>query len=214
MTLDGRIRQRFEELSLSGRRVPVCRSDMGTTWAEAQPWHQWATSALDHLRRTFGDSATHSQHFERIYSKRQHGQQEVDAARGVFEAAKADYDRGYLFSTQAVITGEVLGDFVQLAKAALDEGCVPVAAVLASAALEDALKRLATREGLSVEKASMAEVISALKSKGLIGGAEKTVLDSMPKLRDWSMHANWEKLTPDSVAGLLGFVERFLLDRF
>jgi hypothetical protein len=211
--LDDLIRRRFDELALSGSQIGVSRNQLGS-WVDAESWHRWATSALDHLRRTFGPDATHCKHFERIYSRNSPGQQELEAARGVFDAARSDYSRGYLFSTQAAITGEILGDLVGLAKAALDGGQVHVAGVLASAALEDALKRFASREGLSVESASMTEVVSALKAKGLVGGAQKTILESMPKLRDWAMHANWDRLTAEAVGGQLGFVERFLLEHF
>jgi hypothetical protein len=112
------------------------------------------------------------------------------------------------------LSGEVLGDFVALAKVALQEGHKDVAAVLASAALEDALKRYAKQNNLEVNDRVMQDVVSALKSKGLVGGAQKTLLDTMPKLRDYAMHANWDKLTPEDVSSIIGFVEQFLLTHF
>jgi hypothetical protein len=60
----------------------------------------------------------------------------------------------------------------------------------------------------------MQEVVSALKSKSLVGGTQKTLLDAMPKLRDYSMHANWDKLEPEDVSSIIGFVEQFLLSHF
>jgi hypothetical protein len=68
-----------------------------------------------------------------------------------------------------------------------------VAAVLPSAALEDALKRYASLRGLNVDGKVMQEVINALKAKGLVGGSQKSLLDSMPKVRDAAMHADWQK---------------------
>jgi len=53
-----------------------------------------------------------------------------------------------------------------------------------------------------------------LKSKGLIGGAQKSLLDSMPKIRDYAMHANWNKITDADVSSVIGFVEQFLLSNF
>jgi hypothetical protein len=89
-----------------------------------------------------------------------------------------------------LLSGEILGDFVGLAQRSLQEGYKDVAAVLACAALEDALKRYASLNGLEVGDKDMQEVVNALKSKGLVGGAQKTLLDAMPKLRDYAMHAN------------------------
>jgi hypothetical protein len=36
----------------------------------------------------------------------------------------------------------------------------------------------------------------------------------MPKVRDFAMHANWEKLSAPDVSSVIGFVEQFLLSKF
>ena len=127
---------------------------------------------------------------------------------------REDFEGGYVFNVDLRISGEIFGDFIAMAKHSLSEGHKDVAAVLACAALEDTLKRFAATNGLDVSEKSMQEVVSALKSKGLVSGAQKSLLDSMPKLRDFAMHANWEKLTAPDVSSVIGFVEQFLLSKF
>jgi hypothetical protein len=138
----------------------------------------------------------------------------LDRCRGAFLGAKSDVDGGYVFRLEATLTGEVFGDMVTAAKAALAESRIEVAAVLASAALEDALKRYAIANGLSVDGKTMEDVVNALKSKGLVGGAQKTLLSAMPKIRNQAMHADWKSLTAQEVGSLLGFTEQFLLAHF
>ena len=60
----------------------------------------------------------------------------------------------------------------------------------------------------------MQEAINALKSKGLVGGPQKSLLDSMPRIRDAAMHSDWQKITPQDVGSVIGFVEQFLLTQF
>jgi len=60
----------------------------------------------------------------------------------------------------------------------------------------------------------MQDIVNTLKSKGLIAGAQKTLLDPMPRLRDYAMHADWTKIDAPSVSGMLGFVEQFLIEHF
>jgi hypothetical protein len=60
----------------------------------------------------------------------------------------------------------------------------------------------------------MQEVVSAIKANGLVKGAQKTLLDSMSKIRDYAMHANWDKITIQDVGSVIGFVEQFLLSHF
>ena len=98
--------------------------------------------------------------------------------------------------------------------AVLAEGAKDVAAVLACAALEDALKRLALLNNLEVSDKTMQDVVNAPKAKGLVGGTQKSLLDTMPKIRDYTMHANWDKITPQDVGSVMGFVEQLLLVKF
>ena len=60
----------------------------------------------------------------------------------------------------------------------------------------------------------MQEVINALKAKGLVSGSQKSLLDSMPKVRDAAMHADWQKITPQDVGSVIGYVEQFLMTHF
>ncbi|KVD10046.1 hypothetical protein WK09_18220 [Burkholderia ubonensis] len=136
------------------------------------------------------------------------------ALDAIFRSAKDDFDGGYVFDVELRVSGEIFGDFVVLARQALSEGHKDVAAVLASAALEDALKRYAVVQGLEIDEKSMQDVVNLLKSAGLVGGAQKTLLDAMPKLRNFALHAQWDKLTEPDVNSIIGFVEQFLLNKF
>jgi ribosomal protein L20A (L18A) len=112
---------------------------------------------------------------------------------------------------RSIIFAELFGDFVNLAKESLREGYKDVAAVLACAALEDVLKQFAQKNGLSVEDKDISQVINSLKSESLVSGAQKSMLDVMPKIRNYAMHANWSKITDVDVSSVIGFVEQFLL---
>jgi Domain of unknown function (DUF4145) len=125
-----------------------------------------------------------------------------------------DYSSGLAANFELTVSGEIFGDFVKLAKQTLGEGHKDVAAVLASAALEDALKRFAAASGINTEDQDMQGTINALKAKGLVSGAQKTLLDVMPRIRNFALHADWGKLTEPEVNSLIGFVEQFLLTRF
>ena len=138
----------------------------------------------------------------------------VRSMYGVFLSAKEDFEGGYVFDVDLRISGEVFGDFVAMAKHALSEGHKDVAAVLACSALEDTLKRFASLNGIAVTDKSMTEIVNALKSKRLVSGAQKSLLDTMPKIRNFAMHAKWEKISEPDVNSVIGFVEQFLLSNF
>jgi hypothetical protein len=210
MTVDQRIGERFRELEEIGKRVPL---DSGGYMIQ-RDWHAWLASAIQLVTSVFGGNSPHARILQKCAGAEFAQAYLLDQALGAFSAARSDYQAGLAKNLRTEIAGEIFGDFVLLAKAALAENQVSVAGVLACAALEDALKRYAGLSGLKVGDADMQQVVNALKGAGLVGGAQKTLLDSMPKIRDWAMHANWDKLTPADVGSVIGFVEQFIVEKF
>lgn len=217
MIIDARIKKRLGELELELSRINLVTGPNGGRFIQTVSWQKWATSFLNILSNAFGTQSVHFERFAGLLDVDRWGmggQITLDSAKGIFQAAKEDYEGGYIFSLQRAVSGEVFGDFVLLAKKSLDEGHKDVAAVLACAAMEDALKRYAQAEGFEVGDKDMQQVVNALKSKGLVSGFQKTLLDDMPKIRNYAMHADWEKITSESVSGVIGFVKEFLKRRF
>ena len=214
MKLDPKIDVRFNELEKAIKQVRMIHDESGWVKVDSQDWQKWSSSVINLLSIAFGSTAVHTTNFNKIYEKFDGYSSHFEAACGVFRSAKEDYEKGYIVSLEKMISGEIFGDFVTLAKTALADGHKDVAAVLACAALEDTLKKYANTQGLEVGDVVMQTVVAALKSKGLVNGAQKSLLDSMPKIRDYAMHANWDKIRPEDVSSVIGFVEQFLLSNF
>jgi len=205
------IQKRFDELSKS----IVQNNPQNPHWVDNRSWGIWSSSALNLVEMVFGVDSSHFLRLKRIVEKTPASfEGEYKEASGVFLGAKDDYEKGCCGALERMVSGEVFGDFVAAAKNALAEGNKDVAAVLACAALEDALKRLANTNGLNVDGKDMSEVIGALKTKGLVGGSQKSILETMPKTRNNAMHADWEKISVTEVGGVIGFTEQFLLANF
>jgi len=207
------IEKRFKELEEGIGRVDFTQNQVGK-WVEPGSFDQWATSVLNLFSGVFGPNSVHFQNFKNVYDSFGRRPSEFERTKGIFRAAASDFMGGYVFSIEASLSAEIFGDFIALAKQALSEGHKDVAAVLSCAALEDALKKFAALNGLTVEEQVMQSVVGALKAKGLVGGAQKSLLDTMPKIRDFAMHANWSKITSEDVSSVIGFTEQFLLSRF
>lgn len=207
--------KRFTELAASFSELQFHAND-GFEGYHVLPgdWKRWATSAQSLILAVFGESSPHYQNFVASFAACDGWQKQVLELRGVFLSAKDDFDGDYVFNVDLRVSGEVFGDFVTLAKEALASGNKDVAGVLACAALEDSLKRFTSASGFDAEGKTMQEVINLLKSKGLVSGAQKTILESMPRIRNMAMHGDWEKLTAPEVSSVLGFVEQFLITKF
>ena len=177
-------------------------------------WEAWTTSAQNLIKAVLGENSPHYRNFTDAYKHCVGDERHIKKLQGIFKSAKEDFEGGYVFNVDLRISGEVFGDFIVLAKQSLAEGYKDVAAVLASAALEDSLKRYAQVKGLNVNDKKMTAVINALKSEGLVSGAQKSLLDAMPKIRNYALHAEWEKISEPDVNSIIGYVEQFLLSKF
>lgn len=207
-------KRRFGELSEAHTKFAYKdRGSLGRYVPSGQ-WEGWATSAENLILAVYGESAPHYANFRAAYTNCGGGESDMNRLRSLFSSAKEDFEGGYVFNVEMRISGEIFGDFVALARQSLSEGQKDVAAVLACAALEDAIKRLAETGGIATDGKTMAEMVNALKSAGLVAGAQKTLLDAMPRIRNMAMHAEWEKITEQDVGSVLGYVEQLLLSKF
>lgn len=208
--------KRFKELQKQSESLPFQPNGggMSGTHVPTGIWQKWATSAQSLIKAANGEDSPHYINFVSAFNECNGYDYEVKPLQGIFLSAKEDFEGGYVFNVDLRISGEVFGDFVVMAKHALAEGHKDVAAVLACAALEDTLKRFASANGLTIDGKTMNEVVGALKSKGLVAGAQKSLLDTMPIIRNYAMHANWNKISDPDVNSVLGFIEQFLISHF
>jgi uncharacterized protein YutE (UPF0331/DUF86 family) len=132
-------------------------------------------------------------------------------AIGALKSLKYDIQNGLISGLRLRYNGEVLSDFLVMARAALDDGRLNVAAVLACAALEDALKRIATVKGLEVENLNMTDVIGELVKAQIIVGPEAKIVRGFVTLRNRAMHAEFQHIDSASISSAIAYAEGFLL---
>lgn len=137
----------------------------------------------------------------------------IHEMRGVLRTIRAEIENGLLDSIRTTVKGEILSDFLLLAQQSLRDS-KDVAAVLACAALEDALKRFAEANGLECDDKEMTDVVNALKARGLVQGAQGKVLQSFVGVRNKALHAQWDRIDGAEVHAVIGFLQTFLSDRF
>ena len=130
------------------------------------------------------------------------------------QAVKGDLENDLISNVMQSAFGAVIEDFIVLARSQLEAGYKDVAAVLACAAFEDAMKRKARSLNLDIEGKELSDVINALKSSSVFRGAQTTLVSGFVRLRNDAMHASWEKVREPEVSSLIAFTEGFLLNNF
>ena len=210
MKLAPHIEKRFEELLQQGKGMPREHGQMGT-FVPSEAWKPWIASTLNLISYVFGEESVYFRQLSKASDEFQGYSSDAESAVGIFEAAKRDIGAGVVGSLEQQVTAELFAGLIVSAKGALAEGQKDVAAVLACAALEDTLKKFAKLKGINVDGKTMDGIVGALKGAGLISGAQKGLLDAMPRIRNAAMHADWKKISEPDVASVIGFTEQFLL---
>jgi len=207
------ILKRIDELIGLGNAVLATRSmSEPYEYVNDGKFRGFRSASLSFLANIFGAHQTYYKEFIE-HVKYSGSCSYTEAGINILQAARAEIEGGWLVTVEGQVSAEIFADFIALAKEALDDN-KDVAAVLACAALEDALKRVAIKENLDVDDKDMSEVINALKAKGVIKGAQVPIVQSYVKLRNKAFHAEWDKFDKESVSSVIGFTEQFLLTNF
>lgn len=205
---------RFAELTAAPSAFTRKDSGMGGHYVPSGQWEGLATSVENLIRAVFGEQGPHYRNYREAYARCRAGGSDVSKLQAILASAKEDFEGGYVFDVELRVSGEIFGDFVALARQSLSEGQKDVAAVLACAALEDAIKKLAQSNAIPTDGKTMVELVNALKSAGIVSGAQKSLLEAMPRIRNMAMHAGWSKISEPDVSSVLGYVEQLLLSKF
>ena len=136
---------------------------------------------------------------------------------GTLRAMRGDVRGGLVGTVERKGAGLALGDFLALAKEAIDEGTDEsknVAAVLAAALFEDTVRQLGASKARVVGRPGLQEVLTALKAAKVLEGASYTITQGYLKFRNDALHADWSKIGRPAVESCIGFAEGLLRDHF
>jgi len=132
-------------------------------------------------------------------------------AVGRMASMVADIRSGLVGSLRLGVVGEILADLIGLAREALDQKNIHVAAVLAAAAFEDLLRRLGREKAAITTRIKLEQVINELGNKGVLLGGEPGLVQSFLKFRNDSLHADWANVTETHVTSCLSLLDSLIV---
>ncbi|MGY4398211.1 hypothetical protein ACVWZA_003415 [Sphingomonas sp. UYAg733] len=131
--------------------------------------------------------------------------------KAVFEAAREDFEGGYLNSVRTLIQSEVFDNELEQARELLNGGYFPAAAVIAGVVLENTLRQLCDnhqidRGNLNKMNADLAKVAqyNKLKAKQVTAWAD---------IRNNAAHGHYDQFSRGDVADMIEKIEAFVADQ-
>jgi len=132
-------------------------------------------------------------------------------AAGCINNMAAEIKGGLTQRIRLGVVGEVLADLLSMAKEALSDKAVHVAAVLTAAAFEDLMRRLAQEKAGITSRIKLDQVLVELKDRGVLQGGEPGVAQSFLKFRNDSLHADWNNVRETQVSSCLGLLDSLIV---
>lgn len=217
MNVEEKVLSRLDELIAKGGEVLKTRRSpspgvMTDDYVDSEMTSRWAVSCLNILSRAFGENSSHYKAFEPLTKKLSFSP--VRRAFGVLKAAKDDYENGYLFDTRALIEAEVFDDFLEQAEHLLNQNYFTAAAVIAGSVLEDALRKLCTKHGITLSAKPKLDTMNAdLAKAGVYNLLKQKQITALADLRNKAAHGQGG-FTKEDVEDMIRNVRRFMEDYF
>ena len=136
-------------------------------------------------------------------------------AFGILQSARDDVANGALFEIKALITAEVFDDFLEQGQALLTAGYVAPAAVVIGAVLEDGLRKLCAKSGITLpEKPKLDSMNGALAKAGVYNVLTQKKVTALADIRNSAAHGNWDKFEASDVDNMLQWTNDFMQKYF
>lgn len=167
------------------------------------------TEAISLLASVYGKGSVHYQRVIQFYN--QGHLHALEQAEGLLVGTKGNLESGLLDDLRSRVLIEIKSDFLETARALLEEGQKDPAAVLACIVLEDSLKWLADKAEVHQAKdKEMTVTAGLLLTKGVIEKTTNQSIQNFKNLRNAALHAQWNQVSAESVKLLLAFLPIFI----
>lgn len=131
--------------------------------------------------------------------------------RAVLEAAKEDYDGGYLNSLKLLVQAEVFDNELEMASELLATGYVPAAAVTAGVVLEAGLREMCVDNGLAI--GNLNKMNADLAKTGVFNKLAQKQVTALADIRNNAAHGHYDQFSKEDVASMIKDVQRILASR-
>jgi hypothetical protein len=132
---------------------------------------------------------------------------------GVLESVRTEAEAGLLVKLEYQIFATAFDDFLDHAFGFHKSGKVKEAAILVSVVLEDAIKRIAEKNGIASNGLSLEPLIDKLSNSQIFTTVKAKRIKSYVGVRNTALHAEWDKLDLKDIGNAIEGV-RELLDSY
>lgn len=171
----------------------------------------WKVKARNLLSLACGTESEHYREFLRSEDASHWSGKNCMRLQAVFEAARDDFDGGYLATVRTLVQGELFETELDQARELLAAGYRVPAAVVAGVVLETSLRQLCTDANLPTGK--LDKMNSDLAKSGAYNLLVQKRVTALADIRNNAAHGHPERFSDRDVSDMISYVESFLSER-
>jgi len=122
---------------------------------------------------------------------------------GLLRGVKDEWDHGLLGRIEYIVAGATFDDFLDYAAEYLKGNKKMESSVLASAVLEDTVKKIAQKNGLATERKTLDPLIDELVKVNAFTPVKAKRVKAYAGVRNHALHADWDKFDISDVGQLI-----------
>ena len=178
-------------------------------------YSRWRTEALNLLQRFCGEDSVHYKQLLQIAQddKTKNNSFYFSFCYGIVKAAKQDFEDDFLFDIRYLVWADLLDDFLSQAEVLLQEGYYIPSASLAGAVLEDTLRKLCDKRGISYPHETKIEQLNIALAKAIVyDKLTQKEITAKADLRNNADHGHFDEVRKEDVNDMIKWVRRFTGD--
>ena len=187
------------------------------SYVSEELFHAFRSASLSFLSMTFGKDHTHYDEFNsQVTDSRTYY---AKIGRGILSTAREELEGGWLSTTKGLISAEIFSDFLEMAQHLLDEEYKDPAAVMAGSVLEEHLRQLCQKHGISTETTKQGRpqpkkadaLNSDLAKKEVYSKLDQKNVTAWLDLRNKAAHGKYQEYTKEQVSLMIQSLSDFMV---
>jgi uncharacterized protein YutE (UPF0331/DUF86 family) len=215
--IESTIARRFAELVSEGEELLKAWDSHEQVKVQTRPsLLSWLLSTVNLLEVSMPSDSRHRREAQSLLPKSNGAiwPQELATMLGILTSAAAEWRNGLINTLELRYVSLAFEDFLEHATIYNDQGRQMEAAVLASAVLEDTIKRLCQKHNIATDDKTLDSLISSLKASRVLGKVKAERLRSFAALRNQAFHAQWAGFDKRDLGQMIEGLEEILETHF
>ncbi|MEZ8042444.1 hypothetical protein ACED25_23135 [Vibrio sp. 1F263] len=189
----------------------------GTTLSEVS---SWVTRLGQLLLKLYGKESQHYKNYEKameldsfyVIHSRWYGH--ISQVHGIVLSVKHDVENNLISNIRGLLQAEIFANFLEIGEHLLEEGYKDAAAVTIGAVLEDGLRELSKKHGISINKPNGSQktidpLNTELAQNDIYSKLVQKQVTSFAHIRNKAAHGQYDEYDHSQVQMMLLFVQGF-----